>query len=307
MNPLHALLGLLVFPGLLFALPIGWLMMGTERKLRSRFQGRIGPPLTQPIWDTVKLIAKTPVPRRERHEERVLAALPVVAVGSMFGALALLPVFAHQEGFVGDSILLVSLLELAPLCLVLAGFASRSIYGEVGATREALLSIAATIPMLAALIAMATSCGTLRLPEMVEVTPWPVRVPALLAIALVIPAKLRLNPFSIANAEQEVLAGPLTEVDGRRLALWEIAHALEWVAFAGLIATLAVPVRSQLWWVDAIGFVLACFVFVLLVTTVASATARLKLAQATRWMWRWASVPAVVALAIALLSRHESP
>ena len=63
MNPLRSLLALLVFPGLLYALPMGWLMLGMERKLRARFQGRIGPPLSQPFYDVVKLLAKWPVPR----------------------------------------------------------------------------------------------------------------------------------------------------------------------------------------------------------------------------------------------------
>ena len=44
MNPAHAIAALLVFPGLLYALPMGLLMVGSERKLRARFQGRTGPP-----------------------------------------------------------------------------------------------------------------------------------------------------------------------------------------------------------------------------------------------------------------------
>lgn len=306
MNPLPTLVAILVFPGLVFAVPMGWLMMGLERKLRARLQGRIGPPVVQPFDDFIKLLAKSPV-RRAGRDERLLTGLPVLAVASVIGGLALLPVFAGQGGFVGDLVLLVSLLEIPPLCLVLAGFASRSIYGEVGATREAVIGIACTVPFLAGLMAMAASCGSLRLPEIVQATPWSVRVPALLAILFCIPAKLRMNPFSTANAEQEILAGPLTEFDGRRLALWELAHALEWVALAGLAATLAVPVRSPAFWVDVAGFVAASLVFVVVFTTIAAMTARLKLAQATRWLWRWASVPAIVALAMALVSTHEGP
>ncbi len=181
MNPLRSLVGLLVFPGLLYALPMSWLMLGLERKLKARFQGRIGPPLSQPFYDVVKLLAKAPV-ARVAADARILAALPVLAVGSMLGTLALLPVFAGQIGFAGDLILFVSLLELPPLCLVLAGYASRSIYGQVGATREAVIGIASNVPFLAALVAMATAAGSLRLGDIALATPWSVRVPALLAI-----------------------------------------------------------------------------------------------------------------------------
>jgi NADH-quinone oxidoreductase subunit H len=301
MNPSRALLALLVFPGLAYALPMGWLMLGLERKLRARLQGRIGPPLWQPFFDAVKLLGKWPV-ARAASDTALLTGLPIVAVGSMIGALALLPVVGGDQGFSGDLILLVALLETPPLCLVLAGYASRSIYGEVGATREAILTIASNVPFLAALLAMATAAGGLHVAEVAAATPWAVRGPALAAILLCLPVKLRLNPFSVANAEQEILAGPLTEFDGRRLAMWELAHALEWAALAGLVVALAVPVRSPLVGLNAAGFAILSLGVVIPFTVVASATGRLKLGQATRALWRWPSLIAAVALIVALLT-----
>lgn len=303
MTWLRSLLSLLIFPGLLFALPAGWLMLGLERKLRARFQGRVGPPLSQPFYDTLKLFGKSPAPRAA-SDVRLLTGLPLLAVGSMIGALVLLPVFGSESGFPGDLVLLVGLLEMPPLCMILAGYASRSIYGEVGATREAVVSIASNVPLLAALVAMAASAGSLHLTNIVAGTPWLVRVPALFTILLVLPVKLRLNPFSIANAEQEILTGPLAEFDGPRLALWELAHALEWVALAGFIVTLAVPFRSPYWLVDVVAFVLLSLCVVPVLTLIGSATARLKIEQATSLLWRWGGITAALALAAALFGRH---
>ncbi len=303
MNLLFSLLALLVFPGLLYALPMGWLMLGLERKLRARFQGRLGPPLSQPFYDVVKLLAKSPV-ARVASEAGLLTALPLLAGACTAGALALVPVCAGGRGFVGDLVLFVALLEVPPLCLIIAGYASRSIYGEVGATREAIITIACNVPLLAALVAMATAAGSLHLSRIVLATPWPVRLPALLAILICLPVKLRLNPFSLANAEQELLAGPLTEFDGPRLALWELAHALEWVALTGFVVTLAVPLRSPYALVNALGFVLLSLALVPLLTMLAAATARLKITQATQLLWRWGSAVAAVALAAAILLRH---
>jgi NADH-quinone oxidoreductase subunit H len=303
MNLLRSLLALLVFPGLLYALPMGWLMLALERKLRARFQGRLGPPLSQPFYDVIKLLAKSPAPR-VASEAGLLTALPLLAVASLAGALALLPVCAGEGGFVGDLILLVALLEIPPLCLILGGYASRSIYGEVGATREAIVGIACNVPFLAALVAMATAAGSLHLSRIVIAAPWPVRLPALLAILFCLPVKLRLNPFSLANAEQELLAGPLTEFDGPRLALWEVAHGLEWVALTGFAVTLSIPLRSPKVLVNILAFALLSLVLVPLLTILASATARLKIAQATRLIWRWASAVAVLALVVALFLRQ---
>lgn len=302
MSTSRALFALLVFPGLLYALPAGWLMLGLERKLRARFQGRIGPPVSQPFYDVVKLLAKTPVPR-VAADTLLLTALPLLAVGSMAGALALLPALAGGAGFTGDLILLVALLELPPLCLILAGYASRSIFGEVGATREAVISIASNAPFLAALLALASAGGTLRLQELAGATPWAVRGPALLAIVLCLPVKLRLNPFSLSNAEQEILAGPLTELDGRWLALWELAHALEWVALTGLVAALAFPPGGAAV-LDGVRFVAVSLALLAPLTLLGSATGRLKLAQVTRWLWRWPSLAAVAALILAEVVRH---
>jgi NADH-quinone oxidoreductase subunit H len=303
MKPWNALLALLVFPGLLYALPMSWLMLGVERKARARMQGRIGPPLSQAFYDMVKLLVKSPVARM-RADERLLTGLPILSVGSLLGALALLPVFSSESGFAGDLVLLVGLLEMPALCLILAGYASRSIYGEVGATREAIVSIVSNVPFLGALVAMATSVGSLRLTDIAVAMPWTVRIPALFAILICLPVKLRLNPFSLANAEQEILSGPLAEFDGRRLAMWEIAHGLEWVVLTGMIATLLVPPVLSNRLLEALVFIVVSLALVPLFTLLASATARLKLAQATRLLWRGASVVAVLALVAALVARH---
>ena len=303
MNSYRAFFALLIFPGLLTALPLGWLMLGIERKLKARFQGRIGPPLSQPFYDVVKLLSKLPV-NRVASDKALLTGLPLLAIASMLGTLAMMPIFQGESGFVGDMIVSVSLLEIPPLCFILAGYASRSIYGELGATREAVVSIASNIPFLAALVAMATSAGSMHNAQIVSATPWLVRIPALAAILFCLPIKLRLNPFSLANAEQEVLAGPLTEFDGPRLALWELAHALEWVALLGFAVVLAIPYRSPLWYVNAAAFVLLSLALVPLLTLLAASTARLKLAQATSMMWRWGGAVAALALAAAFFVRN---
>ena len=75
-------------------------------------------------------------PPRPGFEGLLLTGLPLLAVGATLGALALLPVFPVTGGFAGDLVLLVALLEVPPLCAVLAGLASRSFFGQVGATRS---------------------------------------------------------------------------------------------------------------------------------------------------------------------------
>ena len=300
MTLFSALGRLLVFPGLLYAVPAAWFMEWMHRSLTAKMQGRIGPPFFQPFFDFVKLLAKTPV-RRTGFQGLAMTALPLIAVSAMLGTIALLPVLPAGGGFTGDLILLVSLIEVAPLCLVLAGFASRSLFGGIGATREAVLTVAYNLPFLTALLALSAATGSFSLAGLVSAPVWLVRVPALIALLLTLPVKLHLNPFSAASAEQEIYTGATTEYEGPRLALWELAHALEWVALCGLWAVLAFPIIALAWPLRVLIFVATSLVLVVALTTASAATARLKVAQISRFFWLWGLGVAVIALAAALV------
>ena len=299
-----ALLALLVFPGLLYAMPMAWLMLWLERKFRARMQGRIGPPFYQPFFDFVKLAAKHPVPRPS-FDSLLMAGLPLVAVCAGLVALALLPVSSDSGGFAGDLVLLVAFLEVPALCAVLAGFASRSIFGQVGATREAILSITYNLPFLTAIVALASSAQSLRLIDIAAVLAGGVRALAVLTVCLCLPVKLRLNPFSLSNAEQEIYSGPATEFSGPQLAMWELAHGLEWVVLTGLVVCLGLPFRTGVWVADFTLFAGFSLVLVIFLTVLVTGTARLKIPQAARFYWRWGMGLALVALILGVLPGIE--
>ncbi len=63
MNLTTALARLLIFPGLLFAVPAAWFLLWVERKAVALMQGRIGPPFMQPFFDFIKLLGKDTPPR----------------------------------------------------------------------------------------------------------------------------------------------------------------------------------------------------------------------------------------------------
>ena len=66
-------------------------------------------------------------------------------------------------GFEGDLILLLALLELPSMCIIAAGFSSRSIFGEIGSAREAALSVSYNVVFLLAIVSIAASQHTFRL------------------------------------------------------------------------------------------------------------------------------------------------
>jgi NADH-quinone oxidoreductase subunit H len=295
------MLRLLVFPGLLFAVPVAWLFLYVERKTIAHMQQRMGPPILQPFYDFVKLLGKESV-QYQGIEGLLMKAWPALSVATLLAALALLPVFPGKEGFSGDLILLITLLELPSIFYILAGFTSRSIYGKVGAMREASLSLSSNMLFLVAVMMIAVSAHTFRISELAAPMASPARWLGLLAIVFCIPAKLRLNPFSISSAEQEIYSGPLTEYSGGDLALWELAHGLEWLALSGLVVSLAFP-RTGFKLADAGIFFVLCFALVVLLATVAAATARFTIERSVRFYWRWSVVLAVVFLVSAFVFR----
>jgi NADH-quinone oxidoreductase subunit H len=280
---------------------MAWLMLWIERKMRARMQGRIGPFFFQPFYDFVKLMAKHPIPR-SRFDAVWMIGLPVSAIGALLASLALLPVFSTSSGFMGDLVLLIGLIEVPALCAVLAGFASRSIFGEVGATREAILSITYNVPFLTSIIALAISARSIRLTDIALAPSGAVRILVVVTLLLSLPVKLRVNPFSLSNAEQEIYAGPTTEFDGPRLALWELAHGLEWVVLAGMVACIALPLRAGSWVGDIVLFALSSLVVAVLVTIMAAASARLKISNAIRFYLRWSMGIAVLAVITAVFA-----
>jgi len=301
---ISGLIRLFLFPGVLFAVPAGWFFTWAEHKAVARIQRRIGPPMLQPVYDFIKLLGKR-TPGRRGFEADLLRLYPVLSVLSLAGALALLPVFPYAaHGFSGDGILLVALLEVPSICYILAGFTSGSIYGQIGAIREAVLSVANNVVLLLAIVTIAVTERTFRMDELAGPTMNPGHWIGVLGILLCIPAKLRLNPFSTSNAEQEIYSGPLTEYAGAALGLWELAHALEWVVLTGLVATLVLP-GSLPWWAYAPSFAIACLLQVLGLSAISAATARFTLQRSIDFYWRWAGVLAVLAIVSAAAMRFR--
>ena len=296
----RSLLAVFIWPGLLGGALLGWLFLWINRKLMARLQGRKGPPFYQPFFDFVKLMSKeTIVPGGTNR--MIFFGLPLIALISVTFALSLIPIPGNPlRSFNGDLILLIYLLEMPALCDILAGFITRSLYAQVGATREAILSLGYNLPFLTALIALAVHAKSSSLREIVAATPSPAIVFVALALLLSVPARLKSNPFSIANAESEIVAGIHTEYNSKPLAIFELVHGLELTALVGLFAVLFLPFAHSLVAALAI-YILCALVLIFLATGLAAATARLKIQNAFSFFWSWGAAAAVLAIVVALI------
>ena len=289
---------LLLWPGLIGGTALAWLFLWIQRKLAARLQGRQGPPFYQPFFDFVKLLGKeTVVPGGVNR--RLLYALPLVSAIAAVCALSLLPLPGNpMPPLAGNLIVLLYLLEMPALCEVLAGYSSRSLYGQVGSAREAILWLGYNLPFLAAVVSLAITAKSLTLAELAAAPLGPVHFAAAAAFLFALPARLKRNPFSIPNAEQEIVAGPFTEYSGAPLAFFELSHGLELLALVSLFTVLFLPSASHPG-LRLLLYALGSTVLVGLITLLATATARLTLRHAFRFYWSWGAGAAIVALMIA--------
>jgi NADH-quinone oxidoreductase subunit H len=307
----------LVFPGGLYAVALALLLRGLDRKLLARFQRRGGPPVLQAFHDTSKLLRKQTLVPREANAAIFLGA-PVVGFAAMVSAAALVPLpgVATVPGLPADIIVLLYLLAVPGIAIMLAGSSSGSLYGAVGFSREMSLILAYEGPLLFALVAVAMYVGragggevTLSLREIVE---WqrahgpnlsqPVLWPALLAYLACLPATLGVGPFDIAEAETEVLEGPLLEYSGPPLALLQLMQSLQ--------RLVVVALGVVLFWPNGPEGLLAVPVFALKVVAVAAVTvtllrasfARMRIGQALLFLLTWPEALSAASIVLVLLT-----
>ncbi len=310
---------LLLFPGGLFALSLGLLLKGVDRKVAARLQRRIGPPLHQPFIDLVKLWRKDSlVP--DTAQGRVFTWAPQIGVTGLALAALLIPIGGvyTPSAAQGDLLVLLYLLALPAVALMLAGAASSSPFGAIGFSREMALMLAYEGPLLLALLSVALRVGlatggvaTFSLAEIVRYQQThgallfdPVMWPAVATFLLFIPANLGVVPFDIAEAESEILEGPLLEYSGKELGLFQIMAALKLVVVLGLGVSLFCPTAPGEGLLLALGwFVAKCLLLMLAsVTLVRTATGRLRIDQAFGFYFKWPEALGVASLILVLMT-----
>jgi ech hydrogenase subunit B len=207
---------------------IGAFLAGIDRKISARMQGRVGPPIRQPLYDVTKLFQKENlVVRRSQNFYIFYYLLFTIFTGGLF--------------FTGQNLLLaVFALALASVFFVLAGFKASSPYSFIGAQRE-LIQISSYEPaVLLVAVGMYMVTKTFDVGGIAGSDKWLILyLPGIfLSFLYILAIKLRKSPFDLStshHAHQELIKGITTEFSGRTLALIEIAHWYETVFVLGVV------------------------------------------------------------------------
>jgi len=131
------------------------------------------------------------------------------------------------------SFVIIYLMAMIPLGIILGGSASKNPLAAVGASREMTLYFAYELPLILALLVPVIQTNSLKIGTIVA---WQQQnhsvlyslsgVIATLVMLICVQAKLGVAPFDIAEAEQEIMAGPLIEYSGAALLLFRTTRAM---------------------------------------------------------------------------------
>jgi hydrogenase-4 component C len=256
------------------------LLDGVARKVKAMIQNRVGPSILQTWYDIITLLSMDSILPTSSLAFRLA---PYVALASALCMALMLPYGSDAIiNFGGDLIAFIYVFTLFSAALVFGALSVDNSYSHAGANRELTLSLVFK-PLFAITIGIfALKTGSLSITEIARsISLSPSIIGAYLLLLYVTYVESGFIPYDIAEAETEILEGPLTEYSGRLLGLFKWALQIKRFAMIWLFASfVALPVAK-----GTAAFALQLLVFLLtylLMVTYESLNARHRLDQATK-------------------------
>lgn len=222
------------------------LFTGVSRQIRARMHSRKGPGIWQDYRDLQKLLKRQAV--APASSGLMFRAMPWVLLSSMLLVAMTLPLFIHTAPFAGagDLITLIYLFALFRFFFALSGLDTGSPFSGLGASRELTLGILVEPMLILSLLVLALLAGSTQISAISNTLAagWMSPVATLLAmLACGFACFIEMGkiPFDVAEAEQELQEGPLTEYSGAGLALVKWGVGLKQVVMASLFLALFFP------------------------------------------------------------------
>lgn len=273
------------------------LFTGISRKIRARIQTRKGAPILQDYYDLAKLFARQEM--STKNSGPIFRWMPAIYLGSYFAVAMGLPLLTANSPipFLADVITVIYLLAVPRFFFALASIDSSSSFAGVGGVRELIVSTLVEPGMMLALIVVALLAQTTSISE-ISLMNLSGNIPAIMAfvvagIAFAYCTYIELGklPYDLAEAEQELQEGPLTEYSGASLAFLKLGMGLKQLVMLGLFISIFLPFGAS---IDAsfASVVLAAIILIIkilviffLVGLIENAVARVRFANASHQIW----------------------
>jgi len=230
-----------------------------ERKLLGRFQHRYGPNrvgpfgLLQPIADAIKTIFKEDI-TVTAADKFVFVLAPGISIFFALSAFGAIPggpagsLFGFNPWVMDLDIGILYVLAATGMGvygIFLGGWASNSKYALLGSLRSTAQIISYELGLGLSILAVIMVAGTLNLREIVDlniwsVSPWlwPGLLLAFSTFLVSATAEVNRTPFDLPEAEQELVAGYMTEFSSIKWALYQMAEYVNMMTASAIISTL---------------------------------------------------------------------
>jgi len=319
MDTVLLLVYIFLFPGFLFLLAYALVFEYLDRRIAARMQHRVGPPFYQPFADFIKMLGKEVIDP-DGVDKRIFDSVPLVALAAVMTAYLYIPIIGSSPlAFQGDVVLVLYLLTLPTIALFLLGWMSRNIFSAMGGIRAVTQLFIYEVPFFLVILTPALMAGTWSISEIVvwqQKNMWFVFLqPIGFIVALIgLQAKLERTPFDIPEAETEIVAGPLTELTGRRLAFMHLTTDVSLVAGSALISAMflggpTIPVIiTPIWLSWIVGFLLflvKTLTILLILSSIKVATGRIRIDQLNTIGWKYIASAAIAQVAIVLFMSYR--
>ncbi|NVN52464.1 NADH-quinone oxidoreductase subunit NuoH [Mycolicibacterium hippocampi] len=288
-----------------------------ERKILGRMQLRLGPNrvgprgLLQSLADGVKLALKEGLIPAGVDKWIYLAA-PIIAVIPAFMAFAVIPmggevsVFGHRTALQLTDLPVAVLYILAVTSIgvygiVLAGWASGSVYPLLGGLRSSAQVVSYEIAMALSFVAVFIYAGTMSTSGIVAAQndTWFVflLLPSFLVYVTSMVGETNRAPFDLPEAEGELVGGFHTEYSSLKFAMFMLAEYVNMTTVSALAATLFLggwhaPWPISIWegantgWWPLLWFTAKVWVFLFLFMWLRATLPRMRYDQFMRLGWK---------------------
>ncbi|MDR1082660.1 MAG: NADH-quinone oxidoreductase subunit H [Coriobacteriales bacterium] len=226
------------------------LVSGVGRFMRAKMHTRKGPPILQDYYDLAKLFKRQDI--HTKDSSFVHRLMPPLFLGTMLVLALGMPMLTRLSPvpFLADVILIIYLLALPRFFFALSAIDSGSSYAGVGGIRELMVGVLVEPSMMLALFVAALSAGSTNVGVMgATIGSLSVAHPVTIiivgfAFALACYVELGKLPYDLAEAEQELQEGPLSEYSGPSLAMVKMAMSLKQILVVSWFIAIFLPFGS---------------------------------------------------------------
>jgi len=300
---------LLVFPGFLFASVFGLIVGWIERKVSARVQFRVGPPFFQNFYDVFKLWGKEIILIRNTPYF-IFVIAPIIAFATVVMTSTIVGVaFFYRVGIGGDLIFIVYLMVIYSVALILGASSTGNVYCSIGAGREMKMLIADELAFILVILVPIIQAGyKIDLRQILAyqsdngmIVGTASGIIAFIVGILCLQAKMGMVPFDIAEAETEIVEGPLMEYSGPLLAFWKLAHYMMYVFLPMLLVILFWGGMSFASFGTIMAGIGKYLLIVVLMILIRNTNPRVRIDSAINFFWKWASPLALIAVILAII------